>query len=102
MSTTGTIATVIVGMLASTAVLVWMLWRVCRSAERAERDPKYLRRRLFWLGMIYVLGAVFGIEQVVTRQQPVQSLFGLPVALFLAWFWLKTASKVKVPPASGN
>ena len=78
--------------------MVWLFWRAWKSVERAERDPRYLRRRLVLLGMIYVFGAVFGIEQVATGQQPLQSLIGLPIAVGLAWFWLRSASRVKVPP----
>ena len=78
--------------------MVWFFWRSWKSVERAERDPRYLRRRLLLMGMIYVAGAVFGIEQVATRKQPVQSLIGLPIAVCFAWFWLRSASRVKVPP----
>jgi uncharacterized membrane protein YccC len=69
-----------------------------KSAERAARDPKYLRRRLLFLGGMYLAAAAFVIEQVVSGQEPIQSLFGLPVGLALAWFWLRSASRVKVPP----
>jgi hypothetical protein len=94
----GTIALVIAGVSVATAVLAWMLWRVCKSVQRAERDPRYLRRRLFWLGIIYVGAAVFGIEEVVRGKEPIQSLIGLPIGLAFAWFWLRMASRVKVPP----
>jgi hypothetical protein len=92
-------AVVIVGVLATTALLAWMMWRVCKSVERAERDPKYLRRHLFWFGMIYVFAAVFGVEEVVRGKEPIQSLIGLPIGLTLAWLWLRTASRIKVPHA---
>jgi hypothetical protein len=98
-SSPGMIATVIVGVLASTELLAWMMWRACQSVERAERDPKYLRRRLFWLGMIYVGAAVFGIVEVASGQEPVQTLFGLPIGLLFAWWFLRAAVRVKVPPA---
>ena len=41
MSTSATIATVIIGVLVATAVMGWLMWRLFRSAERMERDPKY-------------------------------------------------------------
>jgi hypothetical protein len=94
----GTIALVIAGVSVATAVLAWMLWRVCKSVERAERDPRYLHRRLFWLGMIYVGAAVFGIEEVARGKEPIRSLIGLPIGLAFAWFWLRMASRVKAPP----
>ena len=94
----GTIALVAAGVSVATALFAWMLWRACRSVERAERDPLYLRRRLFWFGMIYVGAVVFGIEEVARGKEPIQTLIGLPVGLALAWFLLRMASRVKVPP----
>jgi membrane protein implicated in regulation of membrane protease activity len=94
----GTIAAIIAGVSVSTALLAWCLWRVCKSVERAERDPRYLRRRLFWLGMMYLGAAVFGIEEVARGKEPIQTLIGLPIGLALAWFWLRMARRVKVPP----
>ena len=93
-----TIASVIAGVSVATAVLALMLWRVCKSVERAERDPRYLRRRLFGLGVIYVGAAVFGIEEVARGKEPIQTLIGLPIGLAFALFWLRMASRVKVPP----
>ncbi len=97
MSTPTTIAIAIIAVLAATAALGWTMWRVVRSAERMERDPKYLRRRLIWVAVIYVFGTVFGIIEVATGQQPIQSLIGLPIVLAMIWFFLRSASKVKVP-----
>jgi uncharacterized membrane protein len=93
------IAAVILGVLAFSAFLGWGAWRVFKSAERAERDPRYLRRRLVLLGLLYVGSAVYGIEQVVTGREPLQSLIGLPIGALLAWFYLRAAFRVKIPPA---
>jgi heme A synthase len=98
MSSWKIVATSIIGVLVSTAFLAWMMWRVCRSAERAERDSKYLRRRLFGLGMIYVAAAVFGIVEVATGREPIQALIGLPIGATFAWLYLRAAVKVGVPP----
>jgi len=69
MSTTALIATAIIAVLAATAVLGWVMWRLVRSAKRMERDPKYLRR-LIWAAMIYVFGVLFGtIESSVGNNQ---------------------------------
>jgi hypothetical protein len=84
---------------ACTALMVWLFWRLWKSVERAERDPRYLRRRMLFFGMIYVAAALFGIEQVATGRKPLGTLIGLPIALGFAWFWLRSASQVKVPPA---
>jgi hypothetical protein len=93
-----TLAWTIAGVSALTALLGWSFWRMWKTAERAARDPKYLRRRLLFLGGIYLAAVALAIEQVATGQQPIQSLFGLPVGLALAWFWLRSAKRVKVPP----
>jgi hypothetical protein len=95
----GTIVAVIVSVLAFSAFLGWGAWRVCKSAERAVRDPRYLRRNLLWLGLLYIGSAVFGIAEVVTGKEPLQSLIGLPIGALLAWFYIRTALRVKVPPA---
>jgi hypothetical protein len=97
MSTSATMATVIIGVLVASAVLACMLWRLARSVERMERDPKYLRRRLIWGAMIYVFGALFCIIEVARGEQPIQALIGLPIVLFLIWALLRTASRVKIP-----
>jgi hypothetical protein len=95
----GMITTIILGVLILSAFLGWVGWRVYKSAERAERDPRYLRRSLLLLGLIYVGSAMYGIEEVVSGRAPIQSLVGLPIGAFLAWFYLRTAFRVKVPPA---
>jgi glucose uptake protein GlcU len=95
----GTIATIILGVLALSAFIGWMGYRVYKSAERAERDPRYLRRQLLALGVLYIGSAVYGIAEVVTGREPIESLMGLPIGALLAWFYLRLAFRVKVPPA---
>ena len=94
----GMIVTIIVGVLAFSALLGFGAWRIFKSAERAEQDPRYLRRRLLRLGLIYVGCALFGIEEVLTGREPVQSLIGLPIGALLAWFYLSSAFRMKIPP----
>lgn len=98
MSTPATIATVIIGVLVATAVMGWLMWRLFRSAERMERNPKYLRRRLIRGAMIYLFGALFGMIEIARGELPIQALIGLPISLFMIWVILRTASKVKIPP----
>jgi uncharacterized membrane protein YvlD (DUF360 family) len=75
-----------------------MIWRFCRSIERAE-DPKYRRRLLIRFGTMYVAAAVIGIVLVAIGQEPILSLVGLPVVALLAWSFFRRAAKVNVPPA---
>jgi hypothetical protein len=51
------------------------------------------------MGMLYVGSSAFAIELVATGKEPIQTLFGLPFGLLLAWFWLRSATRVKIPPA---
>ena len=90
-----TIAVVITGVLAATALLAWTMWRAWKSAERSEKDFTYLRRRLLLWGTIYACSALFGIVEVATGKNPVESLVGLPVALWLVWVFFNSAHKVK-------
>jgi hypothetical protein len=91
------IAGVVVGVLAFTAMFIWLLWRMAQSVERAEREPRYLRRILFILGGVYVAGAINAIIQVLSGNQPLEALVGLPIGALLAWFYLRTAFRVKLP-----
>ena len=97
-STAATVIIVIAGVSAATAGLIYLLWRTVKSVERMERDPRYLRRRLFWFGMLYVAGAVFAVYEVAVGDEPLATLVGLPVSLAFAWFWLRAATRVRVPP----
>lgn len=94
------LATVIVGVSVTTAILGWMMWRGWKSAERAEADLRHRRRIFIRLGLIYVAAVAIGIGGVLSGIEPKESLIGLPIALLLAWFWLRTGLRVKVPPRS--
>jgi hypothetical protein len=91
----GEITAIVVGVLICSAVIAWMAWRLCKSVERAERDPKYLRRRLLRMGLLYVFVVVFAVVEVVTGKQPKALLLGLPIAVLLAWRFLKAAVNVR-------
>ena len=91
------VVTVVVGVLAFTALLVWMMWRLYRSVERMERDQRYIRRVLLRGAIFYGASAMLGVVLVATGKEPILSLAGLPVVALLVWFNVKTAVKVKVP-----
>jgi hypothetical protein len=93
------IVTIIAGVMAACGFFGWMAWRLCKSVERAERDPRYLRRILFGSALLYALGAVLAVSDVVTGEQPPQYLFALIIPAALIWLFIKAASRVKVPPA---
>jgi len=95
----GMIATVIVVVLAACAFFGWMAWRVCKSADRAEQDPRYRRRLLLRGALLYGFCAVYGIEEVITGKQPVQNLFFIIIPAALIWLFVRAASGVKIPPA---
>lgn len=93
------IAAVIVGVLALSALLAWGTWRVCKTAERAELDPRFLRKILLGLGLLYVISAALALGKVIAGKEPVQSLVGLPIGAALAWLFLRAAVRVKLPPS---
>jgi len=74
------------------------MWLVCRSAERAERDPKYLRHRLIRWGTLYVAVVVIALVEVATGKEPKVLLIGLPITMLIAWRFFRAATKVKLPP----
>jgi hypothetical protein len=37
--------------------------------------------------VIYGIGAVLAISEVITGRMPVQALLGLPISLLLVWFF---------------
>ena len=96
-STAATTVTVIVGVLASTGVLIWALLRTVRTAERAERDQRFRRRILLSGAVLYGGAALYGVILVATGKEAVQSLLGLPIAALLVWFFIRAALATKVP-----
>jgi hypothetical protein len=94
------IALVTVAVTVSTAVMVVGIWGAWKDTERAEGDARYRRRVLLRMVMLYVFCAVFGIAEVASRREPIESLFGLPIAAFLAWMYWRAAVRVNVPPHS--
>ena len=93
------IALVIVAVTVSTAVMVVGIWGAWKDTERGEGgDARYRRRVLLRIALLYVFCAVFGIAEVASRREPIESLFGLPVAAFLAWMYWRVAARVNVPP----
>jgi len=83
----------------TTALLIWACLHVIRDAEKMQRDPKLLCRRFRFLGIVYIVGCLFGIFHVATGSEPPITLIGLPIGATLAWFWIKQASNVKIPPS---
>jgi hypothetical protein len=81
-----------------TCVLIWGLWRMSKSMERAEQDPKYLRR-IFWaFGMVCLGASALQVINVVSGRDPMITLVGTPVGLEFAWFGFRMASRVKISP----
>ena len=96
------IAAIIVVVLALSAFIGWVAWRVFKSAERAERDPRYLRRRLLGMGILYIGCAIYAIANVATGREPIKSLIGLPIGVLFIWMYLRAAIRVKVPPTDAG
>jgi|ERR1700674_828447 len=93
-----TLVFAIVGVAVVTAALVWGSLHVIREAERMQRDPRLLRRRLLTLGLVYVCSSGWGIIQVARGDYPPEGLIGIVVAATFAWLLIKQASKVNPDP----
>jgi hypothetical protein len=93
-----TIATIIIGVLALSALLGWMMWRMAKAVERAERDPRYVRRWLMIFGTLYGLGALTGVGKVISGTAPPFSLIGLAIPLTIVWYCFRAVIHMKVPP----
>lgn len=91
-------ATIIIGVLVSCLLLGYLLWRVGKSADRADHDPRYRRRSLIRLAMVYLVVGVVIIAGVALGKERVEALYGLPMGVLIIWFLLRTAFKTKVPP----
>jgi flagellar basal body-associated protein FliL len=89
---------IIISVLAFSAFIGWMAWLSLKSAFKTLENPKRMKRLLTLGAMIYLFGAVNGIVKVATGSAPLLSLIGLPIPLLFIWFFLRAASRVKVPP----
>jgi hypothetical protein len=98
MNSLWTFISAVVGVFAVSALFGWMMFRAAKPWDRAASDPRYRRQKLFLLYAVYVLSMVVGIGEVLRRNQPVQSLLGLPIPLLIAYWLMRTASRTKVPP----
>jgi hypothetical protein len=97
----GSIAIIVLGVLAFSALLGWAMLRGTTSAERAERDAQYRRfrlRLLIFQSGICAAGAVFCAVQVLTRQPPQQIISTLLMVLMNLSMAFLTARNLKNPP----
>jgi hypothetical protein len=51
-------------------------------------------------GMLYFATVVIIIVEVATGDKPKAMLLGLPITALIAWWFLRAAVRVKVPPTS--
>jgi hypothetical protein len=84
----------------ATALLMWGCFRLIRDAEKMERDPTLLRRRMLRMGLFYICCAVLGIARVASGDLPPMTLVGLPVTAWIAWILIKQANNAKIPPSN--
>jgi hypothetical protein len=68
---------------------------VGKSAERAQRDPRYLRRIFLGVALLYIISGLFFIAEVALGKAPVQMLAGLPVSVLIVWWLLRKASEIR-------
>jgi dipeptide/tripeptide permease len=88
------LAFAIIGVGVATAVLIWLSLHLVHDAEKMERNPRLLRRRLLIWGTLYVVSSVWGIIQVVRGNEPPAAFVGIVVAAGFAWLLIRGASRV--------
>jgi hypothetical protein len=75
-----------------------MMWRLTRAVERAERDPRYVRRWLILFGALYGFAALTSVSKVISGDAPPLSLIGLVIPVLIAWYCFRAAVRMKFPP----
>jgi hypothetical protein len=92
------LVTIVGGMFAMVALIGWGMYRWANSMDRAARDPKYMRRKLYFGAAIYGFAIFVGVSQVLSGAAPPATLFGALIPILLVYFLLRTAKRVKTPP----
>ena len=80
------------------ALLGLWAWRVGKSAERMERDPKYYRRSMYVFAAFFLLPAIIEIVDVASGTDSKSHLLGVPFSLGIAWFFFNLGKRAKVSP----
>jgi hypothetical protein len=92
------IVTIVVGVLAASAIFGWSAIILWKHVDRSDRDARYRRRWLLIYGSLYTLNTAAVLADVATGRKPLQSLLGLPIALLIVWYFFRQARRVKIPP----
>jgi len=91
-------AAVVVTVFAVAALFGWMMFRAGNSADRAARDPRYRRRQLILIAMVYTVFLVYGITQIAFDSLHTIDLVGLIIPILFVWYFWRAASRTKIPP----
>jgi hypothetical protein len=97
----GTIVAIVAGVLGISALVVFGLFRMARRVDRMEKEPRYRRRFLLGMGLLYLGSIVYCAVQVLIGDLPKESLLGFPVVALLCWISIRAGIRVKVPPDKG-
>jgi hypothetical protein len=89
------IITSIVVVLLVSALIGLAAWRFLKSVENLQANPAKLRRRFILLAVIYCLGTITAINEVLQHRAPAISLLGLPIGLYFVWLYLRAAASLK-------
>jgi hypothetical protein len=89
-----TFAFAIIGVGVATAILIWLSLHLVQDAEKMERNPRLLRRRLLIGGTLYAVSSGWGIIEVARGNEPPAALVGIVIAASFAWLLIRGASGV--------
>jgi hypothetical protein len=92
------VAIIVVGVLALSALLLWVLLRGGTAADRARRDPRCHRRLMLFFAGICVLGAVNCAWAVALREPPQQILSAAGMELGIVLLFFHLLRMLKTPP----
>ena len=90
------VASIIAVLLVSALLGLWA-WRVGKSAERMERDPKYYRRSMYFFAAFFLLPAIIEIVDVANGTDSKSHLLGFPlISLVLACLYFRMGKRGKI------
>jgi hypothetical protein len=94
----GSLGRVIIAVLLVSALVGLGLFRGIKTANRATREPAYLRRKFLWLIALYCVVIIFGLSQVAKDNRQATLLIVLPLLILLVWWLWRAVRRIKNPP----
>jgi hypothetical protein len=85
----------IVGVLLVSALIGLGAWRFLKTMESFHAHPARFRKLLIFLVVLYCLGMISAIDDVLQPNAPAIGLFGLPIGLGFVWMLFRAANATR-------